>query len=121
VLHYVSVRVRDLKRSAEFYDALLGPLGWRQQSTEGETISWGLVKPVFYVVANGEAPRPGYGQVSFPANSIPAVKAAWESGLEHGGEGEDPPGAAPLHGKGSYSARLRDPDGYVVEVTSAPE
>ena len=121
MLHYVTLSVRDLERSAAFYDALLGPLGWRRHLDRDEAVGWGLVKPVFFVVSNGTTPQPGFGQVSFPANSIPAVKAAWESGLKVGGEGQDEPGAAPLFGSGNYSTRLLDPDGYTVEVAAAPE
>jgi hypothetical protein len=73
-----------------------------------------MVKGVFYIT-NG-SPRPGFGEISFPTKSIPAVKAAWEAGLEHGAESESRPGSPPTAGPGSYAARLIDPDGYSVEV-----
>ena len=121
MLNYVSFSVGDLERSAAFYDALLGPLGWRRHMEEDRTVGWGLVRAVFFIVADGSAPEPGFGQISFPAKSIPAVKAAFESAVERGGEPEDEPGAAPDLGGGKYSARVRDPDGYRVEIASVPE
>lgn len=120
MLHYVNLKVSDLERAGAFYDAVLAPLGWRRQVESGGTISWGMVKPVLFVTEDGEQ-GPAFGSVSFPAKSIPAVKAAYESGLASGGESLAPPGTAPAQGPGSYAARLRDPDGYEIEVVSAPE
>jgi catechol 2,3-dioxygenase-like lactoylglutathione lyase family enzyme len=119
MLNYVGIKVTDVARSAAYYDAVLGPLGWRRQSESDSVIGWGLVKPVFFV-SDGQ-PQTGFGEISFPGNSIPAVKAAWEAGLEHGGEDRDEPGSTPLRGPGSYSARMLDPDGYTIEISVAPQ
>jgi catechol 2,3-dioxygenase-like lactoylglutathione lyase family enzyme len=115
MLNYVSIKVTDLERSAAFYDALLRPLGWRRQYEGGGAIGWGLIRGSFYITSGD--PRPGYGQVSFPTKSIPAVKAAWEAGLEYGADSESQPGSAPAAGPGNYAARLQDPDGYTVEIS----
>jgi catechol 2,3-dioxygenase-like lactoylglutathione lyase family enzyme len=120
MLHYVSLRVSDLERAGSFYDSVLAPLGWRRQEEGPNSIGWGLVKAIFYV-SQDETQRPGFGQVSFAARSIPAVKAAFESGARNGGEPESEPGAAPTFGNSTYAARLHDPDGYLVEICSAPE
>jgi catechol 2,3-dioxygenase-like lactoylglutathione lyase family enzyme len=120
MLHYVNIRVADLERSGAFYDSLLGPLGWRRQAENAAAIGWGFVKPVFFVSTDA-SPRPEYGHVSFPANSIPAVRASFEAGVEAGGEVESEPGATSLRGSESYSARLKDPDGHMIEITVAPE
>jgi catechol 2,3-dioxygenase-like lactoylglutathione lyase family enzyme len=119
MLHYASLNVADLARSGAFYDAILNPMGWRRHETGDVAISWGLNKPEFYIVRD-ESQRPGFGLISFPAKSIPAVKAAYESALANGGESVAEPGSAPLHGSGNYSARLHDPDGYLVELVVAP-
>lgn len=118
VLHYVSLNVSDLGRSGSFYDALLNPLGWRRQEEGASSIGWGLVRAVFYV-SRDATQRPGFGGISFPAKSIPAVKAAYESALASGGEAVAEPGTTPVLGNGNYAARLRDPDGYEVELVVA--
>ena len=120
MIHYVTLNVSDLERAGSFYDAVLAPLGWRRQQENAGSISWGMNKPALFITRDGER-RPGFGRVSFPAKSIPAVKASFESGVASGGEPLAKPGSPPANGGGSYAARLRDPDGYEVEIVSAPE
>jgi catechol 2,3-dioxygenase-like lactoylglutathione lyase family enzyme len=118
MLHYAAVKVADLERSGAFYDAILAPLGWRRQEAPANSVSWGLIKAEFFITQE-EPQGPGFGQISFPAKSIPAVKASFESGTEKGGSPVAEPGAAPSFGAGNYSCRLTDPDGYTVEVCVA--
>jgi catechol 2,3-dioxygenase-like lactoylglutathione lyase family enzyme len=120
VLHYATLNVSDLARSGSFYDAVVAPLGWRRQEDSAEAIAWGLTRPEFYVTSS-ESPRPGFGLISLPAKSIPAVKASFESGVENGGEPVDQPGSAPLRGPGNYAARIQDPDGYLIEICVSNE
>ena len=116
MLHHVLLEVSDLDRSASFYDALLAPLGWRRHFEEGGTIGWGIAKPVFFI-ANHHQPQPGFGLLSVSGLGIVAVKASWEAGVEAGGMSVAEPGEQRSHGSGSYSAFLKDPDGYEIEVT----
>jgi catechol 2,3-dioxygenase-like lactoylglutathione lyase family enzyme len=115
VIHHVSVGVSDLERSARFYDALLGTLGWRRHVDNDEVVGWGIVKPIFFASKRPQVVGGG-GHVCFSASGIPAVKAAWEGGLEAGGADDGPPGPRPEYGPSYYSAYLRDPDGHRVEV-----
>jgi catechol 2,3-dioxygenase-like lactoylglutathione lyase family enzyme len=115
VIHHVSVEVSELERSGRFYDAVFTPLGWRRQVDTDEVIGWGMVKPVFFA-SKRHAPGSGGGHVCFTANGIPAVRAAWEGGVAAGGTSDGDPGVRPEYGPSYYSAYLRDPDGYRVEV-----
>jgi catechol 2,3-dioxygenase-like lactoylglutathione lyase family enzyme len=115
VIHHVSVEVSDLERGGRFYDGVLGPLGWRRQVETDELLGWGIVRPVFFA-SNRRGAAAGGGHVCFAAHGIPAVKAAWEGGLASGGEDDGPPGGRPQYGPAYYSAYLRDPDGYRIEV-----
>jgi catechol 2,3-dioxygenase-like lactoylglutathione lyase family enzyme len=118
MLHYAVVKASDLERSGAFYDSILAPLGWRRQAAPADSVSWGLIKAEFFIELSDKQ-RPGYGLISFPAKSIPAVKASFESGSANGGEPVAEPGSAPAFGLGNYSCRLHDPDGYLVEVCVA--
>jgi catechol 2,3-dioxygenase-like lactoylglutathione lyase family enzyme len=119
LLYLVNLSVSDIERSGAFYDSVLAPLGWRRQENGESGIAWGLQRPVFYITKE-ESQRPGFGHVSFAAKSIPAVRAAHESGVANGGESEAEPGSSPLLGGATYAARLYDPDGYLVEFVAAP-
>ncbi len=120
MIHHVVLGVSDLEGSAAFYDSLLGPLGWRRHLEADGVVGWGIAKPVFFV-SEDEGATATHGLVSFSAPGIAAVKAAWESGLAHGGDGIDGPGEARRTGSGSYSAFLADPDGHSIEVTVGSE
>jgi catechol 2,3-dioxygenase-like lactoylglutathione lyase family enzyme len=114
MLHHVLLEVSDLERSASFYDALLAPLGWRRHFEEDETIGWGSPN------RSSSSPRTTTQARLRPAQllraGIVAVKAAWEAGSSGGGSVAEP-GERRSHGSGSYSAFLKDPDGYEIEVT----
>ena len=115
MIHHVSVEVSDLERSGRFYDALLGPLGWRRHVETDKLVGWGIVKPIFFAAA-GAPGAPSAGHVCFTASGIPAVKASWEEGTAAGGSDDGAPGPRPEYGASYYSAYLRDPDGNRVEV-----
>ena len=115
MIHHASVEVTDLERSAGFYDAVVGPLGWRRLIETDELVAWGIVKPAFFVSTRRPA-APGGGHVCFSAHGIPAVKAAWEGGIAAGGSDDGPPGNRPQYGPAYYSAYMLDPDGYRIEV-----
>jgi catechol 2,3-dioxygenase-like lactoylglutathione lyase family enzyme len=119
MLHYASLNVNDIERSGAFYDSILAPLGWRRQEDGAEAISWGMIRSEFFIRGNSQ--HPGFGVISFPAKSIPAVKASFESGVANGGRPEADPGSAPSFGSGNYAARLYDPDGYLVEICVSNE
>ena len=116
MLHHVLLEVSDLKTSASFYDSMLAPLGWRRHFDQDETIGWGIAKPVFFISAHHD-PHPGYGLLSVSGLGIVAVKAAYENGINAGGTPVAEPGARRSYGSGSYSAFLKDPDGYEIEIT----
>ena len=117
MLHHVLLEVSDLERSASFYDALLAPLGWRRHFEEDETIGWGIAKPVFFIAAHHE-PQPGFGLLSFSgARDRRRQGRLGGRASSAGGTSVSEPGERRSHGSGSYSAFLKDPDGYEIEIT----
>ena len=86
------------------------------RSRPTSAIGWGIVRPIFYVVDRREAASGG-GHVAFGANGISAVKAAWEGGVNAGGDQQGDPGQRPEYGPTYYAAYLRDPDGHRIEIT----
>jgi catechol 2,3-dioxygenase-like lactoylglutathione lyase family enzyme len=115
VIHHVGFEVRDLGRSARFYDAVFYALGARRIHEHEHAIAYGTVEPVFWLTARN-APAPTYGHVALHAFGRAAVQAAHAAGVSHGGSDDGAPGPRPQYG--TYAAYLRDPDGLRVEVVS---
>ena len=117
MLHHVLLEVSDLDRSASFYDALLAPLGWRRHFEEDGTIGWGIAKPVFFIAAHHE-PQAGLRAAQLLGGwaSSPS-RPPGKPGIKAGGVSVAEPGERRSHGSGSYSAFLKDPDGYEIEIT----
>ena len=59
--HYAAVKVADLERSGAFYDSILAPLGWRRQEDGAEAISWGMIRPEFYIDGRPSPSAPDTG------------------------------------------------------------
>jgi catechol 2,3-dioxygenase-like lactoylglutathione lyase family enzyme len=116
MLHHVTLDVADLARSARFYDALLSPLGWRRIFSDPDALGYGFFDDLLLVLAVGRRPAPGTGHFCVAATGSPAVKAAFDSGIGAGGRSEGQPSEREGYERGYYSAYLRDPDGYRVEI-----
>lgn len=123
MISHVSLEVSDLERSAAFYDALVGPLGWRRVAKASGSIGYGLFDDPALIIWAGKAgvDRSQGPHVCLAAAGIPAVKAAWQAGIAAGGRDEGKPGQRPHYREGYYSAHLRDPDGYRLEVAVRAE
>jgi catechol 2,3-dioxygenase-like lactoylglutathione lyase family enzyme len=116
MLHHVTLDVSDLAASARFYDALLSSLGWRRIFSDPDAIGYGFFDDLLLVLATGRRPQPGTGHFCVAAVGAAAVRAAWENALESGGRSEGRPSPREGYERGYYSAYLRDPDGYRVEI-----
>ncbi len=115
MIHHVSVEVSDLERSGQFYDAVLGALGWRRHVESDVQIGWGIVRPIFYA-STRHAPGASGGHICLASPGISGVKGAWEAGIDNGGKDDGPPGQRPEYGATYYSAYLLDPDGNRIEI-----
>jgi catechol 2,3-dioxygenase-like lactoylglutathione lyase family enzyme len=115
VIHHVTIEVSDIGRSSSFYDSLFASLGWRRHTESDERIGWGIARPWFFVSTGGQV-TPGSEEVGLSAPGMAAVKGAWESGISAGGEDDGKPDVREEYGPNHYSAFLRDPDGYRIEI-----
>ena len=116
MLHHVLLEVSDLDRSAAFYDSMLAPLGWRRHFEEDQTIGWGIAKPVFFIAAHHD-PQPASACSASRRSGSSRSRRPGRTGVKAGGVSVSDPGERRSHGSGSYSAFLKDPDGYEIEIT----
>jgi catechol 2,3-dioxygenase-like lactoylglutathione lyase family enzyme len=127
MLHHLSFPVVDLARSAAFYDATLGPLGyvraWTHQTADGYKeagVGYGLpgADDAFAIRARDKGvvvPSEGF-HIAFTAPSQEAVIAFYRAALEHGGRDNGGVGFHPEHGADYFAAFVFDPDGHRIEA-----
>jgi catechol 2,3-dioxygenase-like lactoylglutathione lyase family enzyme len=89
MLDHVSIGVRDLKRSQEFYDAVLGVLGYERLSNDDGSLGYGDKLVGFWVYAS-EHPvarnKKSGLHFCFTASSRQRVSKFHAAALENGGE-----------------------------------
>jgi catechol 2,3-dioxygenase-like lactoylglutathione lyase family enzyme len=119
MLHHLSLVVADLKRSAAFYDAAMGALGYVRVWTDDTAIGYGQVagEDKLAIKQRSDARPPGAGfHVAFAAPSREAVDAFHAAAMAHGARDNGAPGLRPHYGPNYYAAFVFDPDGYAVEA-----
>jgi catechol 2,3-dioxygenase-like lactoylglutathione lyase family enzyme len=124
MLHHVSLAGQDLDRSASFYDAALGALGFVRVWSDATAVGYGRAGggDQLAIKAAEQVPAPSaLFHVAFAAPSRDAVHAFHRAGLEHGGVDNGPPGLRPEYGLDYYAAFLIDPDGHNIEAVIVGE
>lgn len=120
MLHHASVGVSDVVKAAEFYDAVLGALGYKRTAQYlPYAIGYGEGVSEFWIQtpSDRKAASAGNGaHVGFAARSRDAVHRFHEAALANGGTDEGAPGPRPDYGPDYYGAFARDPFGNKIEA-----
>jgi catechol 2,3-dioxygenase-like lactoylglutathione lyase family enzyme len=132
MLHHLSFGVADLRRSAAFYDAVLGELGFvrvwsdfdggaNDQAAGYGREGGGDKFAIKQRTASPIAPPAGF-HLAFAAPDRASVHRFHAAALAHGGTDNGAPGPRPHYGPNYYAAFVLDPDGYHLEIVlNAPE
>jgi catechol 2,3-dioxygenase-like lactoylglutathione lyase family enzyme len=129
---YVCLGSNNLERSAIFYDAVLGSLGYKRCDTSAESesswtgwIGWGLyeaagaVQDALWICKPWDGKPAGVGNgsmVALWAKDWVSVEDFHSAALAHGGTSEGAPGLRLLYNPDFYAAYVRDPDGNKLAV-----
>lgn len=126
MLHHLSFGVRDIRRSAAFYDAVFSTLGyvrvWEDMEEGDPDAAVGYGYPggddKFALKLRGESQTTlGAGfHLAFAAPSREAVDQFHKAALQHGGQDNGQPGLRPDYGANYYAAFVIDPDGHRIEA-----
>ena len=113
MIGYTMVGVKDMKKSAEFYDKVLGIMGARRKMEYEKFILWndGADKSSFSICLpyDGNQPTVGNGSmIAFPVTNAEEVYKVYECAIENGATDEGKPG---MRDGGYYIGYFRDPDG----------
>jgi catechol 2,3-dioxygenase-like lactoylglutathione lyase family enzyme len=106
MIDHVSIAVRDLDRSARFYQGVLAAIGYEKLVVRPRTIGFGKAYPEFWLNL-----RATMAPVEVDGGAHVALLAA-------GGTSDGAPGLRPQHGEGYYAAFIRDPDGNRIEAVT---
>lgn len=119
MLDHVSIGVRDLGRTKAFYDAALGPLGYRCLSEGESSLGYGRDGVAFWI-SPSERPVPGDAasglHFCFRAPTRESVEAFYAAALKAGGADNGKPGIRADYDANYFAAFAIDPDGYRIEA-----
>jgi catechol 2,3-dioxygenase-like lactoylglutathione lyase family enzyme len=120
MLHHVSLGVADLRRSADFYDAVLGELGYVRVWADSTAVGYGQAgggDKLAIKLRGADAIAPGEGfHLAFAAPDCESVRRFHQAALRHGGRDNGPPGLRPHYGARYFAAFVVDPDGHRIEA-----
>ena len=120
MIDHFGINCADYGKSQQFYDRVLGVLGYSRQMDFGEAIGYGRDgHPGFWIAdaSAGEASGPNREiHVAFHAADADAVKAFHDVAVELGAESLHAPRLWPEYHPGYFGAFVRDPDGNNVEA-----
>jgi catechol 2,3-dioxygenase-like lactoylglutathione lyase family enzyme len=122
MIDHTGIGVADVARSAVFYDAVLGALGWRRAmqlppDSGADAVGYGLEYPVFWI--DCFHPHGVKQHTAFTARSRAEVDAFHAAALGAGGKDNGVPGlrdTARGYPPGYYAAFVLDPDGNNMEA-----
>jgi catechol 2,3-dioxygenase-like lactoylglutathione lyase family enzyme len=116
---HIYIKVEDYPSSREFYEKVLGALGY-PKVFEIENVATGFgISPhhMFEVGAeDDDAPVSKSTHIAFVAKSEDAVRAFYEAALAAGAEDNGAPGLRPEYEEGYFAAFVIDPNGHNLEA-----
>jgi catechol 2,3-dioxygenase-like lactoylglutathione lyase family enzyme len=116
---HISIGVRDLERTRNFYDAALKPLGYSCLSESAGSLGYGR-NGVALWISVAEKPVPADERSGlhfcFAAPTRKSVDAFHAAALAAGGRDNGKPGLRQSYGESYYAAFAVDPDGYRLEA-----
>jgi catechol 2,3-dioxygenase-like lactoylglutathione lyase family enzyme len=123
-IDHLAIRVSNLARSKQFYDRLLGFMGFEREWEFGEVVGWNNWETMFWITqADPEGLRHpyrtgdiGYHHYAFELESAAQVDDLYAFLLKEGVEIADPPAAYPSYGEGYYAVFFLGPDGLKLEA-----
>lgn len=118
MFNHVQIKVKDLKISRKFYDAVMAVLGYKVVLEIEGVVGYGLnVHDMFEIRQYDEKhPLSQHVHVAFNAKSRESVDLFYHAALSRGGMCNGEPGFRAQYGEGYYAAFVIDPNGHNIEA-----
>jgi len=133
LIHHLDLTVKDPWASRDFYDAVLGFMGYRRVKEDARGFDWDLTTPggVFCSIGIARAEgdgrarahdrySPGLHHVAWQADSRADVDRLYALLREIGATILDAPAEYPHYGAGYYAVFFADRDGLKLEYVHLP-
>jgi catechol 2,3-dioxygenase-like lactoylglutathione lyase family enzyme len=123
MIDHVSIGVRNVERSARFYDVTLAPLGLSRLVTRPATIGFGKSYPEFWINLRtdmADLASSSGAHICLRTKTASEVDAFHAAALEAGGRSDGAPGLRPNDRVLYYAAFVVDPDGNRIEAVTFP-
>jgi len=122
MIDHTGLLVSDPKKSRQFYDQALAPLGYKVLMEIPKEHTGGIVvlgygvppKPDFWM-AEGKPNDPKI-HIAFRADDHAQVDAFYKAAIAAGGKDNGAPGPRPHYHQDYYGAFVLDPDGHNIEA-----
>lgn len=121
MIDHLAIDVSDLKKSGDFYDRALEPLGYKKlmnapEEFEGRlTLGWGDSAETDLYIGEGSRIEPRL-HIAFRAANRKVVDEFYKAALAAGGKHNGKPGLRPKYHENYYAAYVLDPDGHNIEA-----
>ncbi len=117
VIDHFGILCADYARSKDFYDAVLGVLGYTRQMDVGPALGYGRDgKPDFWLEDAADREVGAALHFAVQATSTDEVRAFHDTAVGLGAESLHAPRLWPEYHPGYFGAFVRDPDGNNVEA-----
>lgn len=115
MIDHTGIGVADLERSAKFYDAALGALGWKRVIEIEGGVAYGITTPLWWI--DKFHPSATKNHTAFSAKTRAEVDAFHAAAIAAGGVDNGAPGVRTGgYPPNYYAAFVRDPDGNNMEA-----
>jgi catechol 2,3-dioxygenase-like lactoylglutathione lyase family enzyme len=122
VIDHTGLQVSDPKKSRDFYDQALAPLGYKlmmeipKEYTEGKVVLGYGIPPKADFWMNEGTPNAPRIHIAFRADNHKQVDEFYKAALAAGGKDNGGPGPRLHYHKDYYGAFVLDPDGHNIEA-----
>jgi catechol 2,3-dioxygenase-like lactoylglutathione lyase family enzyme len=119
MIDHVSIGVRDIAKSKQFYDAALEPLGYQCLNKSDGSLGYGSEAVALWISAADRPVPPDMKSglhFCFTAPDRRSVDAFHAAALKAGGQDNGKPGLRDDYGPSYYAAFVVDPEGYRIEA-----
>ncbi|HJO93421.1 MAG TPA: VOC family protein [Victivallales bacterium] len=115
-IDHVSIGITDFKKSAKFYDLVLGAMGYKRNLTyEGEAICYGE-QCELWIGVEKSVTRSNGSHIAFKAKCKEDIHKFYDEAIKNGGTCDGKPGPRPEYNETYYAAYVLDPDGNKIEA-----